>query len=169
MKRNAGNKMKPVDENFLQMLSKYQGIIHKVNLIYFNKPEDRKDNFQEVVYQLWKSFPSLRDSSSIGSWIYAVAINVSISKIRKDSKYVFTDSIPEIPYTGDVDRIERDMDFSRLLNAIRSFNETDKSIMLLYLEEYSYSEIAAIMGISVSNVGVKIHRLTGRLQKHFKI
>jgi RNA polymerase sigma-70 factor (ECF subfamily) len=161
--------MKPVDEDFLRMLSRYQGIIHKVNLIYFNTPEDRKDNFQEVVCQLWKSFPSLKDSGKTGSWIYAVAINVSISKIRKDSKYVFTDSIPEITHTGDVDRIERDMDFSRLLNAIRSFNKTDRSIMLLYLEEYSYSEIAEIMGISVSHVGVKIHRLTGRLQKHFKI
>lgn len=161
--------MKSVDEDFLTMLSRYQGIIHKVNLIYFKTPEDRKDNFQEVVCQLWKSFPSLRDSSRTGSWIYAVAINVSISKIRKDSKYVFMDSIPDIPYTGDVERIERDMDFSRLLNAVRSFNETDRSVMLLYLEEYSYSEIAAIMGISVSHVGVKIHRLIGRLQKHFKI
>ncbi|MDR1273348.1 MAG: sigma-70 family RNA polymerase sigma factor [Odoribacteraceae bacterium] len=160
--------MKPVNEDFLRILSQYQGIIHKVNLIYFRTLEDKKDNFQEVIYQLWKSFPSLKDGSKIGSWIYAVAINVSISKIRKDSKYVFTDAIPEIPHTDNIDKLEHDLDFRHLLDAIHHFNKTDKSIMLLYLEEYSYSEIAEIIGISASHVGVKIHRLIGRLQKLLK-
>ncbi|KAA6345532.1 RNA polymerase sigma factor YlaC [termite gut metagenome] len=160
--------MKSVDNDFLKMLSQYQGIVHKVNLVYFNTSDDRKDNFQEIVYQLWKSFPSLKDETKIGSWIYAVAINVSISKIRKDSKYVFTDSIPEIVHTDDTNMFEQDMDFQRLLEAIRHFNETDKSIMFLYLEEYSYKEIAEIIGISASNVGVKIHRLISKLQKQLK-
>ncbi|MEG2820999.1 MAG: sigma-70 family RNA polymerase sigma factor, partial [Muribaculaceae bacterium] len=84
--------MKAKQEDFLKILSSYQGIIHKVNLIYFKSTIDREDNFQEVVYQLWRSFPKLNDKSKIGSWIYAVAINTSISKIRKDVHFIVTDS-----------------------------------------------------------------------------
>lgn len=68
-------------DDFLRTVSDYQGIIHKVNLIYFRVMADREDNFQEVLLQLWKSFPKLKDRTKIGSWIYAVAINTSISKI----------------------------------------------------------------------------------------
>jgi DNA-directed RNA polymerase specialized sigma subunit len=84
---------------------------------------------------------------------------VSISKIRKDSKYVFTNSLPETAHTEDTDRTEQDMNLRKLLDVIRHLNETDRSIILLYLEELSYKEIADIIGISVSNVSVKIHRL----------
>jgi RNA polymerase sigma-70 factor (ECF subfamily) len=159
--------MKSTEAEFLKIITRYQGIIHKINLIYFRTSDDKKDNFQEIVYHLWKSFPSLKDESKISSWIYSVAINVSISKIRKDSRYVFTDSLPEMMHTDDTDLTEQDMNLRKLLDVIRHFNETDKSIILLYLEELSYKEIAGIIGISVSNVGVKIHRLIGKLQEHF--
>jgi RNA polymerase sigma-70 factor (ECF subfamily) len=159
--------MKSTEEEFLKIITQYQGIIHKINLIYFHLSDDKKDNFQEIVYHLWKSFPSLKDESKIGSWIYSVAINVSISKIRKDSKYVFTNSLPEIAHTEDTNQTDQDLNLQKLLEAIQHFNETDKSIILLYLEELSYKEIADIIGISVSNVGVKIHRLVNKLQEHF--
>jgi RNA polymerase sigma-70 factor (ECF subfamily) len=155
---------KSIDNDFLEILSRYQGIIHKVNLVYFKTAEDRKDNFQEVVYQLWKSFPSLKDKSKIGSWIYAVAINVSISVIRKESNHVFTELIPEIVHTNEIDKMEQDMDFRVLLEAIQRLNDIDKSIMLLYLEEYSYEQIAEITGISRSNVGVRINRAKKQLK-----
>ncbi|KAA6322708.1 hypothetical protein EZS27_027774 [termite gut metagenome] len=66
--------MKSTQEDFLRIISNYQGIIHKVNLIYFKSATDREDNFQEVVYQLWRSFPLLKDKDRMSSWIYAVAI-----------------------------------------------------------------------------------------------
>ena len=160
--------MKSTEKEFLRIITQYQGIIHKVNLMYFRTSDDKQDNFQEILYHLWRSFQSLKDESKIGSWIYAVAINVSISKIRKDSKYVFTDSIPEVAHTEEIDRIEHDMNFRQLLNSIQHFNEVDKSIMLLYLEDFSYKEIAEIIGISASNVGVKIHRMINKLQEQFK-
>ena len=78
--------MKSLKEEFLEILSNYQGILHKVNLIYFRNTSDREDNFQEIIYQLWKSFPGLQNKNSIGSWIYAVSINTSISKIKKESR-----------------------------------------------------------------------------------
>jgi len=162
--------MKPLKEEFLEILSNYQGIIHKVNLIYFRSKSDREDNFQEITYQLWKSFPGLEKRNSIGSWIYAVAINTSISKIKKDSRIEYREMLPD--YTDKIDIVEElsSGESSRLLlEAIYSLHEIDRSIMLLYLEERSYDEIAEIVGISKSNVGVRISRAKELLKQSLKI
>jgi len=156
--------MNSFHEDFLKILSEYQGIIHKVNLVYFKTKSDREDNFQEVVFQLWKSFPSLKDRTKIGSWMYSVAINTSISKIRKDMRYVLMDTLPDTEHTDDEENIVNRINSEQLLDAIHKLNEVDKSIMLLYLEEYSYEQIAGIIGISVSNVGVRINRAKKQLQ-----
>lgn len=156
--------MKSIQKEFLKILSDYQGIIHKVNLIYFRSEIDKKDNFQEVVYQLWKSFLSLNDRSKPASWIYAVAINTSITRIRKDRKVEYYDSVPEIAYTDPGRDIEYMIDYQRLLTALYKLAEIDRSIILLYMEDYSYEEIAEIVGIKASNVGVKIYRLKNKLQ-----
>ena len=83
--------MKSNKNEFLKLLTAYQGIIHKVNRIYFRSEADREDNFQETVYQLWRSFPALQNKEKPASWIYTVAINTSISKVRKDSRIEFRD------------------------------------------------------------------------------
>ncbi len=160
--------MKLKQEEFLKILSDYQGIIHKVNLIYFRSAVDREDNFQEIVYQLWKSFPALKKKDKLASWIYAVAINSSISKLRKDSRLEFYDSIPEIIDSGEQPYDNTETNYQRLIHALQQLNEVDKSIMLLYLEDCSYEEISEIVGITPSNVGVKIHRLKNQLQKLLK-
>ena len=160
--------MKTQKKEFLQMLSAYQGIIHKVNLIYFPVREDREDNFQEVVMHMWKAYPGLKEMDKIASWIYAVAINTSISKIRKDSRYVFKESI-ESGFTHTLEaNIEESIDFQHLLDAIRQLKEIDRSIMLLYMEDYSYNEIAEIIGINSSNVGARINRAKKQLEKRLK-
>ncbi len=160
--------MKSNQEEFLKILSAYQGIIHKVNQIYFKSKTDKEDNFQEVVCQLWRSFPSLQNREKPASWIYAVAINTSISKIRKDNQLEFCDSVPDIEVVDPYEQQERSENYQRLMNALHELNEIDRSIMLLYMEDYSYDEIAEIVGMSSSNIGVKIHRLKSQLQKQFK-
>ena len=156
-----------MQKSFLKMLSDYQGIIHKVNMIYFKSDIDRQDNFQEVVYQLWRSFQSLKDKEKPASWIYAVAINTSISKIRIDSHLEFRDSVPDIESVNPYEQQERNENHQKLINALHYLNEIDRSIMLLYMEEYTYEEIAKIVGMSSSNIGVKIHRLKSQLQQQF--
>ena len=158
--------MKSNREEFLKMLSAYQGIIHKVNQIYFRSKAEREDNFQEVVYQLWRSFPSLQNKEKPASWIYAVAINASISKIRKNNHIEFCDSTPDVEAIDPHKQMEQSENYQRLINALYKLNEIDRSIMLLYMEDYSYKEIAEIVGVSSSNIGVKIHRLKSQLQKY---
>ncbi|MHA7110359.1 RNA polymerase sigma factor [Sunxiuqinia elliptica] len=158
--------MNPVHDEFLKVLTDYQGIIHKVNLIYFKTDMDKQDNFQEVVFQLWRSFPSLKNKNKPASWIYSVAINTSISKIRKDCNLTFQESLPDFSMVEQPE-FNEDANYQQLLAALSRLNEIDKSIMLLYLEEFSYEQIADIVGISPSHVGVKIHRLKTQLQKQF--
>ncbi|MEG2066740.1 MAG: RNA polymerase sigma factor [Tannerellaceae bacterium] len=160
--------MKSNQKEFLKILSAYQRIIHKVNQVYFKSKADKDDNFQEVVYQLWRSFQSLQNKEKPASWIYAVAINTSISKVRKDSRLEFRDSVPDIEIVDPYEQQEHSENYQRLLNALYKLNEIDKSIMLLYMEDYSYEEIAEIVGMLPSNIGVKIYRLKSQLQKQLK-
>ncbi len=161
--------MKSLKEEFLEMLTNYQGILHKVSIVYFKSKTDREDNIQEIIYQLWKSFPSLKKQESIGSWIYAVSINTSLSRIKKESRIEYRETIPELSDKTDViENITLNESLKMLLNAIYKLDEVDKSIMLLYLEEKSYDEIAEIIGISKSNVGVRINRAKQSLKKHLK-
>ena len=162
--------MKSLKEEFLEILSNYQGILHKVNLVYFRNKSDREDNFQEIIYQLWKSFPSLQNKNSIGSWIYAVSINTSISKIKKESRIEYREKLPEAIDKIDVaEELALSETYRILLHAIYNLNEIDKSIMLLYLEEKSYDEISEIIGISKSNVGVRINRAKELLKQNLNI
>jgi RNA polymerase sigma-70 factor (ECF subfamily) len=161
--------MKPGKEEFLEILKNYQGILHKVNLIYFRNKADREDNFQEIVYQLWKSFPTLQNRNSVGSWIYAVSINTSLMRLRNQSRVEFREELPDSIDTTDImEELSMNEQFKLLLLAIYRLNEIDKSIMLLYLEEKSYADIGEILGLSSSNVGVRINRVKELLKQNFK-
>ena len=163
--------MNSTKEEFLEILSNYQGILHKVSIIYFKNASDRVDNFQEIVYQLWKSYPKLQNKNSIGSWIYAVSINTSISriKIKKISRIEYRETLPDIPDSSDIfEELSKNESLKLLLNAIYELDEIDRSIMLLYLDEKSYDEIAEIIGISKSNVGVRINRAKESLKQNIK-
>jgi len=161
--------MELLKNRFLEILSNYQGILYKVSLVYFKSKTDRDDNFQEIVYQLWKSYPKLKNKNSIGSWIYAVSINTSISRIKKERRIEYRENVPELPENSDViDEITKNESLQLLINAIYNLGEIDKSIMLMYLEEKNYDEIAKIIGISKSNVGVRINRAKKVLKQNIK-
>jgi len=151
--------MKSTKDEFLEILSNYQGILYKISFVYFKNRSDREDNVQEIIYQLWKSFPNLKNHNSIGSWIYAVSINTSISRVKKEKRIEYRETIPEVTDKSNLfDEMSQNESLQLLLNAIYNLDEVNRSIILLYLEERSYDEIAEIMGISKSNVGVRISR-----------
>lgn len=162
--------MEALKKDFLKIISNYQGILHKVNLVYFKSKSDREDNLQEIIYQLWKSFPSLKNKKSLGSWIYAVSIHTSISNLKKSSRIEYRESIPELIDSNNfLTNLTNSESLNQLLNAIYNLDEINKSIMLLYLEEKSYEEIAEILGITKSNVGVRISRAKELLKQNLKM
>lgn len=157
-----------MDKNtFLDIITNNQGIIHKVCGIYCDTSVDKEDLFQEIVAQLWRSFPSFRAESKVSTWMYRVSLNTAITHFKKDKRRpdregVDHDSI-QIADLGYDDTYEENL---KLLNkAISKLTGIEKSIVLLYLEEKKYEEIAEIVGITQNYVRVKMNRVKTKLKK----
>lgn len=155
------------EKEFLTMIQDNQGIIHKVCRIYRDSPEDREDLFQEVIFQLWRSYPSFSGGSKASTWLYRVALNTAMASFRKNKPNVTsTEYIPDVQFEN-INNEDNEMQ-EKLLAGIRQLSEPDRALIALYLDELSYQQIAVILGISESNVGVKLTRIKTRLQKLVK-
>lgn len=155
---------KPNKKAFSELIEKHQAIIHKVTLVYTNGRADREDLFQEICLQLWKSYPNFREDAKFSTWMYRVALNTAISNVRKEKKNLFYEQLRE------TDSIEEDRNDEKekvklMYRAISKLNRIDKAIILLWLEEKNYEEIASIMGTSKSNVSVKLVRIKRKLEE----
>ena len=151
-----------MEKEFLKMMVDHQNIIHKVCRIYRNTIEDQEDLFQEIIFQLWKSYPNFRSQSKVSTWMYRIALNTALSSFRKHLPQVdYTEEIPE--KTDFIYEQAATENEEKLFDAIRKLNDAEKAIISLYLEDYSYREISEIIGISESNVGVRINRIKSKL------
>ena len=157
------------DKDYLKILEDNKGLIYKVANSYCNNEEDRKDLFQEISIQIWKSLHRYDKQYKISTWIYRIALNVAISYYRKiKTRQYQTASLAEtsvdiIDYQQDDTSVEID----RLFTFIHELKELDRAVMLLYLENNSYKEIGEILGISVTNVATKINRIKIKLKQRF--
>ena len=152
-------------EIFITAIKNNEGLIYKVASIYTNSAEDRDDLVQEIIYQLWKSFDSFRQQASVSTWMYRIAMNVAIYHLKKAKRKI---PIVELDIQ-DLDFHETDnKEFEEKLQLLRyhlnKLGLLDKGIVMLYLENKSYEEIAQIIGISESNVGTKISRIKEKLR-----
>ena len=155
-----------MEKEFTELLYENQGIVHKVCSLYFNNRADKEDYKQELIIQLWKAFPSFNNKSEFSTWMYRVCLNASIDILRKEKaqpKFVKVDT-HSLATTTDT-KPDKDNNKERLYLAINKLSETDKAIITLYLDEFSYKEIAEIIGISESNTGVKINRIKSLILK----
>jgi RNA polymerase sigma factor (sigma-70 family) len=157
---------------FLSVIQTHKGIVYKIANSYCTDTEDRKDLVQEIIVQLWKSFDNYSDQYKYSTWIYRIALNVSISFYRKENRRKqvsnpLSDGILNFVDTYIVDEIEENIGF--LQRFIAELKELDKALMLLYLEEKSHKEIAEIIGISESNVATKIGRIKTVLKQKFSL
>lgn len=156
-----------MEKDFVAFIQKHQGIVHKVCRMYCDSEDDRQDLFQEVLFQLWKSYPKFRGDSKISTWMYRIALNTAIARLRKTkrkpSEFSISDSTLQFPDTPpDTDKEEQ---LKNLQLAIQKLSKVEKGIIMLYLEEKSYDEIAEIIGITKTNVGVKINRIKKKLKE----
>lgn len=156
-------------EEFISLIEKHQGIIYKVSRMYCDKEECRQDLFQDILVQLWQSYPRFNHHSKFSTWMYRVALNTAIAQFRKD-KNGNEESVPEIPANIPEEESYKEKEDRRELvqAAINKLNKAEKAIIILYMDDYTYEEISEISGISVSNVGVKINRIKTKLQKILK-
>ncbi len=150
---------------FAELIRKHQGLLFKVTSIYTDNKTDQEDLFQEVVYQLWKSFDSFRNESKISTWMYRVAMNTSITQLKKRKRRPDQVPISEVILNASENRDDSYEERLRMLyKQIEGLNALEKGLMLLLLENKSYKEIAEITGLSDSNVGTRISRIKKKLK-----
>lgn len=139
-------------------------IISHICRAYSHDEESLKDLIQEVSLQLWRSHQSFEGKSQTSTWVYRVALNVCLSHARKSSRRVDTVPLAEYDRGEDTHNPQKEQ-MEKLQWAIRQLDVSDRAIILLYLEDKSYKEMSEILGITISNVGVKVNRLKDKLRK----
>ena len=156
-----------LEKEFLQIIQKNQGIIHKVCNMYCDLEEDRNDLFQEIVAQLWKSFPSFRNDSKFSTWMYRVALNTAITTFKKDKRRPDQSRLTyeNFQIAEDKYNAETEESIKQMHRAVAQLTGIEKSIVLLYLENKKYEEIAEITGITQNYVRVKMNRIKKKLKK----
>ena len=161
--------MKETELNFQKLIEEHKGILLKVARTYCQNEEDRIDLIQEMSIQIWRSLDKYKEHCKISTWMYRVALNVAISFYRKNVKRNES-TVPlnhEFSQIPESENTEKEDHLKLLERFIQELNDLDKALMLLYLEDKSYFEIAEILGISPSNVGTKISRIKGKLKISF--
>lgn len=148
------------------MIKENETLIFKITTIYGKNEEDKQDLYQEIVLQLWRSFKKFRQEAKASTWIYRIALNTSISRLRKEKTSTST-----VPYDVQIHALIETQDTileerSKALHTqIARLNDIEKALILLYLENKSHAEISLITGLTVSNVSTKMVRIKEKLKK----
>nr|WP_252734459.1 MULTISPECIES: sigma-70 family RNA polymerase sigma factor [Arenibacter] len=144
----------------------YAAIIIKICRAYTNTQQDFEDYYQEVCLQIWKSRNNFQARSEWSTWVYRLSLNVCMTLLKKQKnnrQRIASDKLPSD--ISDEPRIFIDDSLEQLYAAIRQLSEVDRGVILLYLEEKTYQEIADIIGTNPNNIGVRIKRIKVRLKK----
>jgi RNA polymerase sigma factor (sigma-70 family) len=150
---------------FLASLDQHRGILFNVAYAYCRDAASREDLVQEIVLQLWRAYPRFDGRASFSTWMYRIAVNVAISAYRSERR-----SAERIERT-DVARVEQlpdeepDENAALLREIIERLDALNRALMVLYLDDRSYAEIAEILGITQTNVATKINRLKEQLRR----
>ncbi|MFX0198546.1 MAG: RNA polymerase sigma factor [Candidatus Hodarchaeota archaeon] len=160
-----------VDSNrkrrFLELIEQNQDIVHKICSLYARNADDRKDLSQDIIFQLWKTYQSFRGDSKFTTWMYKVALNTALLTSRRNQCSVRTESLKghhgDIP--TEVTTQEKHGRIGRLYEAINQLRALDRAIILLFLEQFTYREISEFIGISESNVSVRLVRIKKKLKE----
>ncbi len=153
---------------FESWLQEHKGIFFKIVRSYSAVPQDQEDLFQEIAVNVWKSVPNFRNNCAVSTWIYRVALNRAVKwslKVRKQQERESDEEAIKVLQPIEEKPDER---LAWLYEQIQKLDEVDRSLCLLMLDGFSYKEMASIVGISESYVGVKINRIKKYLTEQSK-
>ena len=156
------------DDDFLQLVRENDGRLRKICRVYAQNGADRNDLYQDILVELWRAFPSFDGESKPSTWMYRVALNTALSHARKQDVRAEATLDASDPVWGDGlarpgEELERREKIDQLYEAIDRLDDIDKALVTMYLDEKSYSEMADVLGMSESYVGVKLHRIKKQL------
>jgi RNA polymerase sigma factor (sigma-70 family) len=158
------------NETFLSVIASNKGIIYKVANSYCKNEENKKDLIQEILIQLWLSFSRYDGKHKLSTWMYTIALNVSISFYRKEyRRHEINHALPDtILYLNEESSAQlRNTELDQLQQFIKELKEIDRAIIILYLEENSQQEIGEILGLTVTNVSTRVARIKQQLKQKF--
>lgn len=144
---------------FESWLEQHRGILFKIIRAYAYTPHDQEDLFQEISIKLWQSIPEFRGESKPSTWIYRVSLYAATVWARSEKKEPQKRPLADVEHTLSINQQQENEQLNWLYDQISLLDPVDRSVCLLMLDGFSYKEISAILGISESNVGVKIHRI----------
>jgi RNA polymerase sigma-70 factor (ECF subfamily) len=152
---------------FKAWIAAHGGTVHKVARAYTLSAEDRRDLVQEIFLQVWRSLPRFQSRASPSTWIYRIALNTALGwhrkeRVRRGREQPILEEIPAPAEHGQREVVER------LYAAIRRLPPDGAALVLLYLDDLSYRQIAEVLGISEGNVGVKLNRVKKALGELMK-
>ena len=153
------------EKEFLARLKEHQGIVYKLVHLYTDTEEDKKDLYQEILLQAWKSYPGFRGESKFSTWLYRLCLNTIFTLQKKINRIEYTDTRQfeeTLAAEPNVNETER------LYMALRTLAETDRAVVSLHLDGYSNQVIGTILGITPNLVGVKFHRAKQQLASLLK-
>lgn len=159
-----------MEKEFLKSVNEHQGILFKICRIYCKDNDDVNDLFQDMLLQLWQSWPSFKGASKLTTWMYRICFNTAIARLRKSSRGPTLQPLTFAQY-GMPDAGPQRLDIlfdSELQAAIDGLDRIDKALIMLYLDEKSYKEIAEIMDLTETNVGVKLNRIKTKLKERMR-
>lgn len=152
------------EKAFIALVEDYQQVIYKVCSIYADGREHLSDLYQETVVNLWKAYPRFRGECKASTWIYRIALNTCITFIRRsDHRPVTVPITAALGNTGEP--ADQSMLLGELYRLINRLGPLERALILLWLEEKSYQEIAEITGIPKNSIGVKLSRIKEKLLK----
>jgi RNA polymerase sigma-70 factor (ECF subfamily) len=152
---------------FVNLVHEHRALLYKVCNLYCSSVQDRQDLFQEIVIQLWRSYPRFRGEAKFSTWLYRIALNTAISDLRRQKRRPFPADPEHLPaelqdiYDGQ----EKEQQLQQLYAAIGQLTEVEKALVMLYLEDRSYEEMEEILGINQNNLRVKMNRIKEKLRK----
>lgn len=152
-------------EAFSRLIIENEGIIYKITRLYTNSEEDRNDLYQEIVYQLWKAYDSFRGDSKISTWMYRVALNTALLYTKREKRRGRSVTLDQLSLKYEHYDPLMEERLEAMYQQINSLNDIEKGIILLFLEGKKHEEIAAITGLSKSNIGTRIGRIKDKLRR----
>ena len=159
------------ETSFLANVNQNIGIVHQICHTYFRHDAvEREDVFQDIMYQLWKSYPQFKGGSKFSTWMYKVALNTAITHIRRSTRNPQNAELTEpIAHGPDInEHMSREEELHLLREAIATLTDIDKAIILLHLEDHNYDEIASITGLTKTNVSVRLVRIKRALKDYLQ-
>jgi RNA polymerase sigma-70 factor (ECF subfamily) len=153
------------DETFLSLLNDHRALIHRICSAYAAGDVDRQDLFQDIVYQLWRSYPKYRRESSPITWLYRVALNTALTAARRRARRPTVVPLETMPEPAAPEGHGDESPHVALRRVVDRLDGIERALLMCYLDDLSYARIAEILGISESNVGARLTRLRTKLRK----